>query len=63
MSMISILVFANDDEIRQFLAAPERIDEFTSEERTSTDLGNAFTIHSGPPGEKRAFFPNEKEQA
>ena len=42
MSMISILVFANDDEIRQLLAEPERIEDFISEERTSTDLDKAW---------------------
>jgi hypothetical protein len=42
MSMISILVFASDDEIRQLLAEPERIEEFISEERTSTDLDKAW---------------------
>lgn len=42
MSMISILVFASDDEIRQLLAEPERIEDFISEERTSTDLDKAW---------------------
>jgi hypothetical protein len=42
MSMISILVFATDNEIRQLLADPERIEDFISEERTSTDLDKAW---------------------
>src|SRR5512137_2747770 len=42
MSMISILVFASDEEIRQLLAQPESIYEFIEEERTSTDLDKAW---------------------
>ena len=42
MSMISILVFASDDEIRQLLAQPESIYDFIEEERTSTDLDKAW---------------------
>ncbi len=42
MSMISILVFASDEEIRQLLAQPESIHEFIEEERTSTDLDKAW---------------------
>jgi hypothetical protein len=34
-SMISILVFAGDDEIRQLLSQPESIYEFIEQERTS----------------------------
>src|SRR5204863_4376074 len=42
MSMISILVFAPDDEIRQLLQQPEGIHDFLDEERTSTDLDKAW---------------------
>ena len=42
MSMISILVFASDEEICQLLAEPERIEDFISEERASTDLDKAW---------------------
>lgn len=42
MSVICILVFATDDEIRQLLAAPEGIEEFIGEERTSADLDKAW---------------------
>lgn len=42
MSMISILVFASDDEIRQLLSEPETIDEFLEQDRTSTDLDKAW---------------------
>lgn len=42
MSMISILVFASDEEIRQLLAEPESILEFIEQERTSTDLDKAW---------------------
>ena len=42
MSMISILVFASDEEIRQLLAQPESILEFIEQERTSTDLDKAW---------------------
>ena len=42
MSMISILVFASDDEIRQLLSQPESIYEFIEQERTSTDLDKAW---------------------
>ena len=40
--MISILVFASDDEIRRLLAQPWSIYEFIEEERTSTDLDKAW---------------------
>src|SRR5690242_14594616 len=42
MSMISVLVFASDEEIRQLLAQPEGIEEFIDVERTSTDLDKAW---------------------
>lgn len=42
MSMISILVFASDDEIRQLLAEPDGIYAFLERERTSTDLDKAW---------------------
>ena len=42
MSMISNLVFATDEEIRQLLANPECIEHFLGEERTSTDLDKAW---------------------
>ena len=40
--MISILMFASDDEIRQLLENPESICEFIEAERTSTDLDKAW---------------------
>jgi len=42
MSMISILVFASDGEIRQLLDQPDSIYEFIEQERTSTDLDKAW---------------------
>ena len=42
MSMISILVFASDEEIRQLLDQPDSIYEFIEQERTSTDLDKAW---------------------
>ena len=40
--MISILVFASDDEISQLHSQPESIYEFIEQERTSTDLDKAW---------------------
>lgn len=40
--MISSMVFATDNEIRQLLTQPECIYEFIEEDRTSTDLDKAW---------------------
>jgi hypothetical protein len=42
MSMISVLVFASDEEIRQLLEQPDNISDFIEQERTSTDLDKAW---------------------
>jgi len=42
MSMISILTVVSDDEIQQLHDSPERIDDFTSDKRTTTDLDKAW---------------------
>jgi hypothetical protein len=42
MSMITVLTFATDAEIEDPLKAPERIEQFIEEERTSTDLDKAW---------------------
>jgi hypothetical protein len=42
MSMISIFTVISDDEIQQLHDSPERIDDFTSDKRTTTDLDKAW---------------------
>ena len=42
MSMISVLTVVRDDEIQRLHDAPDRIDDFTSDKRTTTDLDKAW---------------------